>query len=452
MNHRHHGASDSDHSETPPGGASSDHDALLARVIERGSRALSLDRRPLSRLGSATPLIAAGFAIQFVVLGGGVDTVSVFLNALATANGWSRGTLSAGIGVGVVCAGIATPAVGILIDRFGVRVPIALGAGLLGAGFLVLGAMSEAWHFVAANVLLGPGFAGAAMLPITIAVTVRVPSRTAFALGLVSVGASAGALVLAPTLQALIDWQGWRATYGMLGVAVVLAPLVALGALPKGRLQRAAAGEHASKPPPLELRRELGRREVRLLALLLVVPSLVSFGFQVHAVPYLAGVGHGAAVAATALGVAVGVSAIGKLAGGMLGDRIGPLQALRLALVVQAIAICVLPLAGDVLVLGAFLVLHGIAVGTEVAVMPVLALRIVGEARFATLYGLLQLAATVAIGLAPVIPGLIFDRTGSYRGAVVFWGAALLVGVVVAFVMRPPEREPPAPELEPSVP
>ena len=369
--------------------------------------------------------------------------MSVFLNALAKANGWPRGTLSAGIGVGVVCAGMATPAVGMLIDRFGVRVPIAIGAALLAAGFGVLGAMHEAWHFVVANVLLGPGFAGAAMLPITIAVTVRIPQRTALALGIVSAGASAGALVLAPGLQALIDAYGWRATYAVLGAGVVGVPLVALAALPKGRLQRGGAGESAAKPPPLDLRRELRRPGVRPLAALLVVPGLVNFGFQVHIVPYLAGVGHGATIAATALGVAVGVSAVGKVAGGMVGDRIGPLQALRLALVVQAIALCLLPLTAALPVLGVFLVLHGVAVGTEVAVTPVLALRVFGESRFATLYGLLQLASTVAIGLAPVIPGLFFDKTGSYSGAVVFWVATMLAGVAVAFAMRPPERAKP---------
>ncbi len=410
-----------------------------------GARVLSPTQRPAAGIGAALPLLAAGFAIQFIVLGGGVDTVSVFLNALAKANGWPRGTLSAGIGVGVVCAGIATPAVGMLIDRFGVRVPIALGAALLAGGFAVLGTMTEAWHFIAANVLLGPGFAGTAMLPITIAVTVRVPDRTAFALGLVSVGASAGALVLAPGLQALIDAHGWRATYAVLGVAVVLVPLVALAALPKGRLQRGGSGESAAKPPPIDLRRELRRPGMLPLAALLVVPGLVNFGFQVHVVPYLAGVGHDATVAAAALGAAVGVSAIGKVAGGFVGDRIGALQALRLALLIQALALCLLPLVGSVPVLGVFVALHGIAVGTEVAVTPVLALRVVGEARFATLYGLLQLVSTIAIGLAPVIPGLFFDATGSYSGAVLFWIVTMLVGVGVAFAMRPPARREPPP-------
>jgi predicted MFS family arabinose efflux permease len=273
-------------------------------------------------------------------------------------------------------------------------------------------------------------------------VTVRVPDRTALAIGLVSAGASLGALVLAPTLQALIETRGWRATYLTLGVAVVLVPLGLLWALPKGRLQRSAPGEApAAKPPPLDLRRELRRPGVLPLGLLLIVPGLVNFGFQVHVVPYLAGVGHDATIAATALGAAVGISAVGKVAGGFLGDRIGVLAALRLALMVQVVALSLLPFAASIPILGLFLALHGIAVGTEVAVTPVLALRILGGARFATLYGLLRLASTVAIGLAPVIPGLFFDATGSYAGAVVFWIVTMLIGVAVTFVMRLPARE-----------
>ncbi len=40
-----------------------------------------------------------------------------------------------------------------------------------------------------------------------------------------------------------------------------------------------------------------------------------------------------------------------------------------------------------------------------------------------------------------MIPGLFFDATGSYAGAVVFWIVTMLLGVVVTFAMRPPARE-----------
>jgi predicted MFS family arabinose efflux permease len=226
---------------------------------------------------------------------------------------------------------------------------------------------------------------------------------------------------------------------------VVLTPLVALLALPKGRLQQGEPGEAAAaKPPPIDLRREIRRPGMLPLGVLLIVPGLVNFGFQVHFVPYLAGVGHGATVAATALGAAVGLSAVGKVAGGFIGDRIGALQALRLALLLQMVALSLLLFVGSMPVLGVFVVLHGVAVGTEVAVTPVLALRVIGESRFATLYGLLQLASTVAIGLAPVIPGLFFDASGNYKGAVAFWVSTMAFGVAVSFMMRPPGVAAPA--------
>ena len=134
-------------------------------------------------------------------------------------------------------------------------------------------------------------------------------------------------------------------------------------------------------------------------------------------------------------------SAIGRRtpsAGGTLGDRIGALPALRLALAVDLVAISLLPFAGSKLTFAAFAVLHGLAIGTEVAVVPVIALAILGTQRVATLSGSLQLGATVAMGLAPVVPGIIFDRTESYAGALAFWGVVMGAGIVVALALRVP--------------
>jgi MFS family permease len=385
-------------------------------------------------LRPALPLLAAGFVILFVVVGGGIDTVSVFLNALAENEGWSRRGLSLGISVGVLGAALATPIVGILVDRHGVRIPMALGLALLAPGFAILMAMREPWHFVAANVLLGPGFAAAAMLPITVAVTMRVPERTALALGIVGVGSSTGALVLAPLLQGLIDTVGWRASYATLASLVLATPVpFLLFVLPRGRLQRSPS---ATDPPPPRLRDELRRPGILPLFGILVLPGLAGFGLQVHLVPLLSDAGHSTAFAASALGAMVGVSALGKLAGGWLGDHAGPVATLRLALGIRTLAVASLVLAGSPLVVGGFVLALGLAVGAEVAVVPVLALAILGSERFATLFGMLQLVSMLAVGLAPIVPGAIFDATQSYAGALVFWVAALAVALVVALRMR----------------
>jgi MFS family permease len=387
----------------------------------------------------------AGFVIEFFVIGGGIDTVSVFLNALSTAEGWSHSSLSAAISVGTVSAALTTPAVGVLIDRFGVRVPMSLGLVVLAFGFGVLRVMSEPWHFAAANVLLGAGFAGCTVLPITVAVTMRVPERPALALGLVATGSSLGALVLAPVSQILVEAWTWRGAYLALGTAAVLVPVpLILFALPRGRLKR--PHEQAADAAPLQrlqLGRELRRPGVAALAALFILPGLFSWGLQVHLVPYLSAIGHPARIAAGALGAAVGISAIGKVVGGFIGDRIGALRTLRLALILEVGALLLLALAIAPLMLGGFVVVHGLAIGAQVAVFPVIAIAILGSERFGTLYGLLQLGGTLAIGLAPILPGILFDATGGYGATLVLWVTVLVLAVGIAFWLRIPESRPP---------
>ena len=97
--------------------------------------------------------------------------------------------------------------------------------------------MQAPWHFVAANLFLGAGFAAGALFPITIAITLRAQERTALAIGIAAAGSSFGSFALMPALQALIEAIGWRATYVAMGLAVVATPLPFLAfVLPRGRL------------------------------------------------------------------------------------------------------------------------------------------------------------------------------------------------------------------------
>ena len=384
----------------------------------------------------ALPLVIAGFAISFIVVGGGIDTVGVFLNAITKATDWSRSAMSVGVSVGAVMAAVSTPVVGMLVDRYGVRLPMTAGVVLLAVGFLILIGMHEPWHFVAANVALGPGFAACALLPITVAVTIRIPDRTTLALGIIAAGSSAGALALAPALQAITETFGWRGGYVALGTAVVLTPLPCLlFALPRGRL-RPAAPAHMRRGGGLRLAQELRQPGVAPLAAVMILPSLVAFSISVHLVPYLAGLGHPGTVAATALGAAIGISAIGKIGGGFTGDRFGPLPTLRCALVLDVIALLLLQYAAGGAALSAFVVLYGLALGAQIAVVPAIAVTVLNAERFGTLFGFLQLAAMLASAVGPISSGVIYDKTGQYSGAIVLWIGAMAVAAAIAWWMR----------------
>ena len=398
-----------------------------------------MTRPPNAKAGTlraSVPLVAAAFVISFVLIGGGIDTVGVFINAITEAEGWPRTGLSLGVAVGAAVAAVSTPGVGIAVDRYGVRVPMLWGVGLLAVGFVILVAMQAPWHFVVANVFLGVGFAACALLPLTIAITLRVRDRTALALGIAGTGASAGALALAPAVHAAIEAVGWRGTYLAMGALLVLTPLPCLAfALPRGRLERRSEGMRPK--PALPSLRELGRPGLRGLIALMVLPGLATFAISVHLVPYLTGRGFSGATAAFALGATIGVSAVGKIAGGWLADRVGTLPIMRMALFVGALALVLLPEAATAAYLAGFVVLYGIALGTYVAVIPSLAMETLGGDRFGTQFGLLQLVAMLAAAAGPVTAGALFDATGRYDEAMGIWIAALSAALLVALVMRP---------------
>ena len=397
-----------------------------------------MTRTPAGTAGirDALPLVIAGFAISFIVVGGGIDTVSVFLNAITKATDWSRSGLSLGVSVGAVMAALSTPVVGILVDRYGVRVPMTAGVILLAVGFLILVGMHEPWHFVAANVALGPGFAACALLPITVAVTIRIPDRTTLALGIIGAGSSAGALALAPALQVVTETVGWRGGYLALGAAVVLTPLPCLlFVLPRGRL-RPAAPARTQRGGELRLVQELRQPGVAPLAAVMILPGLVGFSISVHLVPYLAGLGHPGAVAAAALGATIGISAIGKIGGGFVGDRFGPLATLRYALLLDVVALVLLQYAAGGAALSAFVILYGLALGAQIAVIPAIAVTVLNAERFGTLFGVLQLGAMLASAIGPISSGLIYDRTGQYAGAIVVWLVAMSAAAAISWWMR----------------
>ena len=393
--------------------------------------------RPAStQLRQAWPLIGAGFVIAFVLVGGGINTVSVFLNAIAHATDWSRSSLSLAVSVGALSAALATPLVGAAVDRVGVRLPMAIGALLLAGGFAILIAMSRSWHFVAANVVLGAGFAAAGMFPITLAVTVSVPDRTSLALGIVGAGSSAGALVMAPSVQSVIDALGWRGAYVAMGAMVVLTPLPLIAfVLPRGRLDsRAATATRARSEASPRARWLPGMGS---LAAVMMLPALATFSVAVHLVPYLTGLGHAGAAAAAALGATIGISAIGKIGGGYIADRWGALPTLRAALVLWIGALAALHHAAAIPMLSLFVCLYGVALGTQLSVIPTIAVSILGNERFGALFGLLQLGAALAAAIGPVASGMIFDATGAYDGALALWIAAVSGAAIVAWLMHP---------------
>ena len=89
-------------------------------------------------------------AIAFVTMGIGVNTRTAFsllFPPILNEFGWRRATIAATFSIGFIVSTLATPAIGLMMDRWGPRIVIPIGAVLTGLGLIAATFATLPWHF-----------------------------------------------------------------------------------------------------------------------------------------------------------------------------------------------------------------------------------------------------------------------------------------------------------------
>jgi MFS family permease len=107
----------------------------------------------------------ASFTILLVTVGIGLYGPPVFLVPLQEHFGWSRAAIAGGSAVAGLTAGLVAPLVGILIDRYGSRRVMVVGALVMGSAFCLLSAVQSLWQLYALNVIAAVGISCVAWIP-----------------------------------------------------------------------------------------------------------------------------------------------------------------------------------------------------------------------------------------------------------------------------------------------
>jgi MFS family permease len=101
-----------------------------------------------------------------------------------------------------------------MLDRYGARGVIFIGAIIFGLGFVLLSQMSNLWYLYVGWTIVGIGSAAMGHVPVTAVVSNWFRKRRGTVIGIMSVGVGAGGFVLAPIIGGyLIPNFGWRASY-----------------------------------------------------------------------------------------------------------------------------------------------------------------------------------------------------------------------------------------------
>ena len=372
--------------------------------------------------------------------GSGMYAVTVVLPRIQEDFGVARADASLPYTLTMIGFGLGGILMGRMADRFGVLVPVALGAVGLGAGFIAAGLAPNLWWFCAAQgLLIGLFGTSATFAPLVADTSQWFDRRRGVALAICMSGNYTAGAVWPPVMQYFIDGVGWRQTYVGMGVFCIVSILPLTLVLRRRPPIHAAPAPVRSSGHVAALDRPMGMQPLTVQALLCVagVSCCVAMSMpQVHIVAYCGDLGFGAARGAEMLSLMLGLGVVSRLVSGWISDRIGGLRTLLLGSILQGVALLLfLPFQGLVslyLVAGLFGLFQG-------GIVPAYALIVrehfspreagarVGTVLMATLFGM---------ALGGWMSGAVFDLTGSYRAAFINGIAWNLLNVaIVGFLL-----------------
>ena len=386
-------------------------------------------------------IIAAGlFVSLFFLWGGGYNTSPVFVGALLKAFGWSHSKVSWMPAVLVLAVGITGPIAGWLLDRVDVRIVMGSGAALTGASFIAASRATTFTEMLIAYALLGIGLGMSAWLPASVVIAKWFGERRGTALGLATAGMESGGMVLAFTVGHIISQHGWRAAYFALSIPALVLVLPFLAIVVRGRPEETEQKAGVSSEPlqGLEVAEAIRNRAVWTLFVAQLLWGL-SAGAVIHFVAYLTGIGYTLQFATAAYGSLAGLAALGKPTMGVLGDRVGGKNALGIALLLIAVSHILLLGAYHAWLIVIYLLVAGISIASPVALVPLVLTELVGLRRFGTIYGGVQLSATLGLFGGPLIAGRLYDLTHTYSASFEVAALIAIAGAAASFLCVAPE-------------
>ncbi|MCW2975935.1 MAG: sugar phosphate permease [Actinomycetia bacterium] len=395
--------------------------------------------------------------VTLITTAGFRATPGVLIVPLQTEYGWSRGTISLAISLGLVLFGLTAPFSAALMERFGVRRVMLVALVTIATGASLTTVMTSSWQLdLLWGVVVG-GATGAVSVPLAATVANRwFESRRGLVTGILTASNASGQMVFLPALAWLATAYGWRwAAASVAVVAMVLVfPIVALfvrdrpqsiGLEPYGATEPVPVPERSPRPfrPAVDgLLLGIRSRTFWLLSTSFFICGLSTNGLiGTHLIP--AAVDHHmTAVAGASLLALMGLfDVVGTTCSGWLTDRLDPRHLLAWYYALRGLAVIALPYAfGTGYALVAFAVFYGLDWVATVPPTVAITADHFGRERVGIVFGWVfashQLGAAVAAWAAGASRGWL----GTYSYAFVSAGLLCLVAAGLSLRIGKHER------------
>ena len=404
---------------------------------------------PKPRLFYGYVVVAASFVILVLIVGM-YYSFGVFFKPMSTDFGWSRALTSGAFSVSWIVGGPLSIAIGGLNDRIGPRIILTVCSVCSGLGYLLMSQITDVWQlYLFYGLLIGIG--GSVFVP-SVSTTAKwfVQRRTVMT-GVVISGVGAGVLIGPLVAAQLIQSYGWRTAFIIIGVTVLIIATIAsqflrkepgqVGQQPYGS-DRAINENASQKTTSFSLKEALRTWQFWVLFTMLVCYGYYLLTIQIHLVPYLTDLGISATMAASLVALPGGSSFIGRIALGILGDRIGNKKAFIIGFILSLLCLVWLLFTREVWGFYLFAIIFGIAYGDCAVQQTPLTAAMFGLRSLGLIFGCIGLGFTIGAAIGPLVSGYIFDATRSYFWAFIVCIIVCAISLILNIILTPPKARP----------
>lgn len=402
-------------------------------------------------------LIAAAFIAQFVAVGVQNYVIGPFMLPMTEDLGWTRAEFTLPRTLGQFVMALAGFVIGSYVDRLGARRFMLAGTLVLGVALYAISYVQLLWQWVVLNgvaLTLGAALIGNLVVNVTLAKWfVDFRGR---AVALAAMGVSFAGVLLTPLATVMIDVEGWRTAWQLLGMGtVILIFPVAFtmrrapedhGLLPDGRtLADMAAGK--GDKAMLDFANSLTRREaVRTGTFYSLVVAFGLFGITIQVmllqtVPLMTDAGYDRTTAALMITIASIPAMLSKPLWGWLIDGMNPKPLAACSAGITGCSLFVIVFAvnsGSILWAYAGFALLGFGWGGMIPLQEVIWASFFGRRYLGAVRSAAMPFSILLTAGAPLATSYYFDVVGDYTGAILAVGTANIFSAAMILAIKRP--------------
>lgn len=389
-------------------------------------------------------VLFAGLTINLTL--GVLYSWSVIKKALVNDWGWTSSDASLPYSIAIVVWAITLLFAGRMQDKIGPRKVVMLGVAFTGLGLMASSMINSVLLLsITFGVIAGGGigFAYASVTPP--ALKWFHSSRKGMVSGIVVSGMGLASLYIAPMTTLLLKSVGISKTFLVLGLFILVVGLPVSQLIknpPDGYKAQPVENKKKTQKTLLKEAKDLVWKEMirtkQFYLFWLMFAFSSSAGLMIIGnIAIIANMQASLENGFYLVGLLAIFNASGRLIAGFASDKIGRLNTLKLAFILQGINMALFATYTSPLAISVGTALAGMGYGALLSMFPSVTADYYGVKNFGGNYGVLYTAWGVSGIIGPIIAGIVVDKTGTYHLAYAISGILLVIALAMAFMTKP---------------